>query len=146
MLKSFWLACNELIVMVTPFGTQTLKFNLLMRSVIPVFIIWFLGLPAVFGQGTVNFDLSVFGTTTSVRVYDSQGVALAGTGFRTQLYAADGTNANQPDLSAKGRPVFMRNGLGAGWNQISGIGPDGTNVSKSVTVTDVSGGPTSVGE
>ncbi len=105
-----------------------------------------------YGQGTVNFDLSVFGTGgTQVRVRDLDGLtSIAGTGFLAQLYAAAGSSIPEAGLVAVGKPVFMRVGLGAGWNQISGVGPDGTTPSKAVFVFDAAnpagtpGGPATV--
>ena len=85
------------------------------------------------GQSSVAFDMSAAGTTVNggmgVRAYDLDGVTrIAGTSFLAQLWSTYGLDRPESELVPVGKPVFMRTGDRAGWNQVSGIGPDGLQV------------------
>ena len=89
----------------------------------------------LYAQGSVNFDLSQFGTATPIKVRDFDGTLLQGTAFWTQLYTADGWFATVDLLSPKGIPVNFRKNFAAGWPQVTGTNALGQAVSPSVPVS-----------
>ena len=107
-----------------------------------------------FGQGQVNFNTSILGT--SAKVLEAVGFAGAGTGlgntaaggaagtqFLMQLYAAAGTVADSSSLVAVGVPVNSRNGLNnGGYVQESGTTTLGAAVSTALNIPFLApGGP-----
>lgn len=98
-----------------------------------------------YGQGTVNFNTSVLGT--SAQVYSAPSVLAFGPGFYAQLYTASGTGASEASLNPVGNPVNFRSGGGAGYVQQTGtsVGAAGSfPVNTTVVVTPTSGGAATV--
>jgi hypothetical protein len=91
-----------------------------------------------FAQGFVNFNTQAVGA--SAQVYSAPGVLASGTAFFAQLYAADGFNASEGSLTAKGTAVNFRAGGNVGYVQISGTTSAGATVNPTVAVTTVNNG------
>lgn len=91
-----------------------------------------------YAQGFVNFNTGY--STVKATVTDlTTGQLASGTAYFAQLYAADGANAAESSLTAKGSPVNFKTGTTSGYVQTSGTTSLGTAVSSSVQVSATAG-------
>lgn len=95
---------------------------------------------SMFAQGTVLFVTSTLGTSAKVTdTVEAGGALLSGTGFYSQLWAANGTLANDSTLAAVSYLAQFRTSANAGYVSVSGtpVGA-GNNVLISTTTVNAS--------